>query len=583
MNAVFKPITQAVSWSGIEEAFFLLLDTPPTKSVFQVMEAIDILKQTPLGEFDQHTQAAWLKLNYWRRRLDVNPDESLTQLIMRQTPFGDLEGLLNQWGPPDDIGQAQLEKNRAQGKQLREQLINPENAQLANEIQQLQDTLEQIKTPFEKSHQEINQIIADIKKEHGLTQMRLELDVEISVFNNKVRRRNRNYDALLKEEQTIRAKADHYQQLVNQYIKPVKDEWKQTSLYKPDETTKKQVIETQQTINQKAEQLMQTVYDQLINQSNISAQAAQQWAKEQSISTAVISRLKKAGYSKTQLLTDMAEFYRLTNGRLSQVSLVSDGRNRAAANVTDGVVFVDGEFDKRTLFHEMAHVLENDPVTKATAQQFVESRREGPPQSLMKMTGNSNYRPDEVAYPDSFINPYVGKYYRDGCTEVMSMGLEHFASSIKLYELFNQDPDMFDCLLGFLNNTSAPEQDLFKQIRQQHSTDHDFYEQLFKRVKPIKITEETITTGPLTGYQFLNSSARDHQTKRKKTGRLVIAPHGDNDFMASALEAKAWAYLHQLHQQGIQSQPIKNLKKLITHRQAPDWFKPGMIIPTLTS
>ncbi|MCX4030380.1 hypothetical protein H0A36_25925 [Endozoicomonas sp. SM1973] len=583
MNAVFKPITQAVSWSGIEEAFFLLLETPPTESAFQVMGAIDTLKQTPLGEFNSQVQAAWLQLNHWQRRLQIHPDASLAELIHRNTPFWDLKGLLNQWGPPDNIGQAQLEKNRAQGQQLREQLIESENAQLASEIQQLQQSLDDIKAPYQKSHKEISRILSDIREQHGLTEMRLNLEVEISLFNNKAKHRNRDYEALVKEEQAIRAKADHYQQLVNQYIKPVQDEWNQTALYKPDEATKQQVVETQQAINQKAEQLMSGVYDQLINQSTISAQVAQQWAKEQSISTTVINRLKKVGYSKTQLLKDMAEFYRLTHGRLSQVSVVSDGRKRAAASVTEGIVYVDGDFDKTTLFHEMAHLLENDPVTKATAQQFVESRKEGPLQPLQELAGNTNYRSDEKAYPDSFINPYVGKYYADGSTEVMSMGLEHFASSVKLYELFNNDPDMFDCLLGFLNNTSTAEQDLFKQIRQQKSADHDFYQQLFKRVKPIKITKEFITAGPLMGYQFLNSSTRDRHTGRKKTGRLVVAPDGSNDFMASELDAKAWAYLHQMNQQGIQSHPIENLKKLITHRQAPDWFQPGMVIPELKS
>lgn len=584
MNAVFKPIKQANSWSEVELGFFQLLELPPKPAAFQVIDAIATLDQASRSEFDPAAEAAWLQLQYWQRRLDNQPDPVINLLVQQETGFDTLQGLLNRWKPPKAIGQTKLADYTAKGKEQRQHLLaSPSKQALATEIQQLQHTLDEIEAPYRKSHREINKIISDIRQQHGLTGLKLELEVEVSLFNQKVKRFAGDYETLKKEGQALQEKADYLQQMEDKYVEPIRNEWNNTKLYLPDDATRQQVLDTRQAINQKTEQLMSGVYEQLINQSAVSAETATTWAKQQAISPAVISRLKKNGYSKADLLKDMAEFYRLTHGRLPKVSLVTKGSDRAAADVAGNVVFIGDNFSKTTLFHEMAHLLENNPATKRMAQQFLESRSEGRPQPLRELTGNSHYRGNEVAYPDSFINPYVGKYYHDGCTEVMSMGLERFASPIKLHELLNKDPEMFDCMLGFLSGTPAVEQALYQQIQQQQATDHDFYQQLFKRVKPIKITEHSMVSGPFMDYSFRKARTRDPHTRRLKDGRIVSSPQGEREFMVSELDAKAWAYLHLLHQQGIQLQSIKHLKKLIQSRQAPEWFTSEMTLPALAA
>jgi hypothetical protein len=51
------------------------------------------------------------------------------------------------------------------------------------------------------------------------------------------------------------------------------------------------------------------------------------------------------------------------------------------------------------------------------------------------------YHKSEVAYRDKFIDPYMGKRYPDGHTEIISMGFEHF-----VYDTWNfaaGDPQYF--------------------------------------------------------------------------------------------------------------------------------------------
>ena len=69
------------------------------------------------------------------------------------------------------------------------------------------------------------------------------------------------------------------------------------------------------------------------------------------------------------------------------------------------------------------------------------------PVSLKRLTG-ANYRADEMAYPDTFINPYVGKDYGGRASEVFSMALQHLESYDSLLPLI-ADPEHFSLLMGF--------------------------------------------------------------------------------------------------------------------------------------
>jgi hypothetical protein len=76
----------------------------------------------------------------------------------------------------------------------------------------------------------------------------------------------------------------------------------------------------------------------------------------------------------------------------------------------------------------------------AASKKFVEGRATGPKEQLRKLLNDSRYAETEYAYPGPWITPYVGKTYLSGATEVISVGLEHFASPLALSKLAKADP-----------------------------------------------------------------------------------------------------------------------------------------------
>lgn len=200
---------------------------------------------------------------------------------------------------------------------------------------------------------------------------------------------------------------------------------------------------------------------ELLEQSPVSHATATAWANTQTITKAAANRLKKLGYDLEQVRRDMAEFYRLTGGRLAGITIDSSGDKRAnATGVEDfkiGQVNLGSQFDKRVLFHELAHHMENDPAAKTASNGFLEKRRRSDKTvSLRRLTGNKRYDTNERVYEDDFFNPYVGKQYSNEVTEVFSMGIESFSDPEVLAARVAYDPEMFAMLLGYLKTTPHP-------------------------------------------------------------------------------------------------------------------------------
>lgn len=108
------------------------------------------------------------------------------------------------------------------------------------------------------------------------------------------------------------------------------------------------------------------------------------------------------------------------------------------------------------MYHEMGHLVEaQNPDIADMNRRWLESRATSTrPQSLRKMTG-LNYGRKEVALPDQFMSPYVGRIYEsadslDVSTEVFSMGYEHFNNPARMIELFEGDREHFDLIVGTL-------------------------------------------------------------------------------------------------------------------------------------
>lgn len=288
----------------------------------------------------------------------------------------------------------------------------------------------------------------------------------------------------------------------------------------------------------------------ILAKSPVTQEEADTWAAAQEISAGARAALKKKGYDPMQTRADMAEFYRLTGGRLAKV-MIRTSRGRASAEGIHGhsssIINMGANFDKRVLFHELAHHLERDPVAVAAAKGFLERRRESAEvYTLRGLTGNKAYGGKEVAHKDHWFNHYVGKVYNYDVTEVMSMGVESFCDDFTLASRIQQDPEHFALIAGFMRTPPDP---LFKAVKQVFAQQADAETEVADvRADERETSLAALAAGvtltkldpPPAEYPFLDQSKgvyvgsyssihvylckalRNPKTKRKGTGYMLI-------------------------------------------------------------
>jgi hypothetical protein len=249
--------------------------------------------------------------------------------------------------------------------------------------------------------------------------------------------------------------SDEYRRFAEEYREAYKAERDRIEarfeqLKAADETAK---ADAQKLVDHAVRQLKQEV----IEQSPVTQTQADDWAYAQRIESSAKTALKKIGYELPQLRADMAEFYRLTGGRLAKVRIKAS-RGRASATDIHGyknrTINMGSNFSKRTLFHELGHHLEADPTVYAAAVGFLHKRRESDKlYSLKSLSGGVNYGPKEVAYKDSWYSVYVGKRYPYSVTEVISMGVEAWADSATLARVLQVDAGHMRLIAGFMKAT----------------------------------------------------------------------------------------------------------------------------------
>lgn len=133
---------------------------------------------------------------------------------------------------------------------------------------------------------------------------------------------------------------------------------------------------------------------------------------------------------------------------------------RAGYDPETGNIVV-GEPSRRSLVHEIAHLIEaRNPKIAQASQRFLEQRTKGEEARSLNDLYREQGRPsglgdDEVGRPDRFIEPYIGKEYRDGNgkvygTEVLSMGLEYMMMDPVGFA--KRDPEHFAFVLDTLQN-----------------------------------------------------------------------------------------------------------------------------------
>ncbi len=103
--------------------------------------------------------------------------------------------------------------------------------------------------------------------------------------------------------------------------------------------------------------------------------------------------------------------------------------------------------ERDVAIHELGHRFEHTvPKALDMAQEFYRRRTAGEqPRPL-----GAGYEPSERTRPDRFFDPYVGKVYRSGGTEVLSMGLEATLGGRYSGAIARQDPGHELFTLGLL-------------------------------------------------------------------------------------------------------------------------------------
>ena len=114
--------------------------------------------------------------------------------------------------------------------------------------------------------------------------------------------------------------------------------------------------------------------------------------------------------------------------------------------------------EKAILLHEISHRLEvvygeenkagYNPISAVTHAWRARRTRGERSQNLDDLYPNADYRDDEIAYPDEFVDAYIGKLYPGQATEVLSMGMDMLWFPRYSERDINQDPEMRQLILG---------------------------------------------------------------------------------------------------------------------------------------
>ena len=292
---------------------------------------------------------------------------------------------------------------------------------------------------------------------------------------------------------------------------------------------------------------------------------------------------------------ELANIYRITNGKINSLKLFYDALDgdRSYAN-RDVIGWSNGNMG--SLYHEAGHVFENaNQEYRAIASRFIKDRATGKPEKLSKLTGDNGYKEDEIAYPDRFSNPYVGKVYEDEDhnvtgTEVLSMGLQVLGTAEDLYYGIRDMEHLKFCFGCFI---SEPE----KRITYDNATEKissnrklKFWETAIDNAMPdsfismlrgtgfddFKI-EETIET------EFLNNKTLKLQKSVLKHGGKIIYKELGTDEYAFRKLARM-AYLAICSIKGIIPEADLDIDGDYLSRLTylpPKWFTPLTELPRL--
>ena len=210
------------------------------------------------------------------------------------------------------------------------------------------------------------------------------------------------------------------------------------------------------------EPILKKVHDQLLQKSQVSDDQIKQEIGRLSIS-------QKALNAHPELKSDLESYIKMTGKIPNDLSIIDFTKKRASADIIDQRLNVGERRSSPTenravIFHELSHFEEfnNLNIAEAAAewrnQKAADFAKNGRPKirNLKTLDPSGGYGSDEKAFQDKYIDPYVGKIYPPylgrPISEVVSVGVQHFASPRKMTELYLIDPSHFELSLGIVKS-----------------------------------------------------------------------------------------------------------------------------------
>jgi hypothetical protein len=413
---------------------------------------------------------------------------------------------------PALVGKYLFDRNCKDGEKLLNEAM-PSFYENVNQIDELQKKIDVLHQQYNEELEEtINQLAVDkeaARKACGLdvlTKKLYDMNKERNdwVYNNQKAQRDSGAGGWPKwsteQNEYLKRYAEEYDKisskvsdLQNAFIEPIGQKYREKMADLETKYMEGEIKGLEARKKEITDQAGKVVVAKILEVSPVTEEEADQWVKSQAISKTAKARLKKQGYDENAIRKDMAEFYRLTGGRIGKAFFDSKGDKRANAIHSRGLIYVDSRFTKKILFHEMAHLLEAEMKLEVMGETFRDTRakKEKGLKSLKSITGNPGFRSDEVAYTDDFFDPYVGKVYRQASTEVLSMGLQMFSSPEDTIFLAKRDPQMFSLMVGFMRSKPTAREIAKKGIVQQAALNETsrqeiidkFYASLAKKAK----------------------------------------------------------------------------------------------------
>ncbi len=283
--------------------------------------------------------------------------------------------------------------------------------------------------------------------------------------------------------------------------------------------------------------------------SPITDKQAKKWAGSITIEPAALKVIKRdRGLKKFK--QDVADFYQLCHGAIPYLTVdyfppEKRGKKvRASANVPAYRYNLGTGVERGTTFHELTHILENNPRIKAGANSFLRRRAaesgETEPEKLSVLNNNKNYKDTEIAFKDNFVNAYQGKVYKDGFTEIFTMLTQELSTPARAATLQHKDPEAFEFMMGLLAGVTEEEREFSVDEHSKLDQSKNYREQLLSHWKSMIAGGQVVVEE--TNYEFSHSfdvsPGVEIELLLDKTGGLSsIRKHQDaNDIHIATLE-----------------------------------------------